>query len=81
MVNVLLMFKVYLKRSPVWILASALGAFVLVLGLWFRIVERKISELYERPDTCFWQNWNSISSLGYGDMVPYSDPGRFLSLI
>ena len=81
-IGFLFVFKIYLIRHPKSFIVYSLFSTLIFFGFIIRVVERPIMETVTNPSLLGWDDiiWYCIittSTIGYGDKVPFTLPGRF----
>jgi voltage-gated potassium channel Kch len=74
--------KAYMKKQPYLLVFLSLGASVFIFGLMIRIAERSYPD---SPIDLIWNSWwltlVTMTTIGYGDIVPMTTLGRLLAAI
>jgi hypothetical protein len=54
---------------------------IVVFGFWIFVVERNGQPAFGLLVNCYWYTWVTLSTIGYGDLYPTSNTGRFVAII
>jgi hypothetical protein len=83
--NALFSFKCLLATYPFYVISLMFFFLLVFSSIVFRVFERPLQdfqkEYFSNPLTSLWFVLETASTLGYGDLYPFSYPGRTISVI
>lgn len=72
-------FKFVVKLYPVTLVVTLFFWIVVVFGYLVSVCERKVDAEFEKLSTALWLIVQTVTTVGYGDVTPHTNPGRLIT--
>ena len=74
-------FKILFYQNTALVVIGLFILCIFVYGFWMFVIERNNNDQFTFLFDSYWYVWVSMSTIGYGDMSPFSTTGRIVAIM